>query len=253
MIANEGSNPYDFEVPVTNDLTLNLTMTTATKSIVNSDLIEIFFDGIFDAPSGQPQKSGLYHGDVTNYPPRLAHSLSEQFWIHEDTFDSLIKSGANDIFPYQLMDPVVTAMFLEKFPEVEAYYGKTSMHYLRLAHKDGPGKPITFSRSEGVVYGGEANHQITTLEIVSSNYTTSNETSLVFEFNHQVSGNLTMFNLVVYGDVKKNVVSNVRVTKDKVGLGQHTLDVEMQDISNALTSDVNKKMQKGWPLANLNP
>ena len=77
MIANEGEHPYDFEVPIRDDLSLNLTMTTATKTIAGSDLIEIFFDGIFDAPEGQPRKSDLYHGDITNYPPRLQHSLSE--------------------------------------------------------------------------------------------------------------------------------------------------------------------------------
>jgi len=52
MIANEGSEPFNFEVPVKDDLTLNLTMTTAPTTKKNSDLIEIFFDGIFDAPKG---------------------------------------------------------------------------------------------------------------------------------------------------------------------------------------------------------
>lgn len=253
MIANEGSQPFDFEVPVKDDLTLNLTMTTVPRTKKNSDLIEIFFDGIFDAPKGQPQKSALYHGDVTNYPPRLEHSLSEQVWIHEDTFDSLIKAGAKDIFPYQLTNKDVTDLFLEKFPELEAYYGAQSMHYLRLAHKDGPGKPITFSRDMGIVYGGESNHQITQLEIVSSNFTTFNETSLVFEFNNQVAGNLTMFKFIVYGECKQNLVSNTRVTKDVVGLGQHSLDTDLQAVSDTLTAGVNKKFVKGWPLANLNP
>ena len=253
MIANEGAHPYDFEVPIKDDLSLNLTMTTATRTLKDSDLIEIFFDGIFDAPEGQPRKSALYHGDVTNYPPRLQHSLSEQFWIHEDTFDSLIKVGAADIFPYQLNNDAVTQQFLSTFPEVEAYYGKQSMHYLRLAHKDGPGKPITFSATEGITYGGLGNNQITQLEIVSSNFTTYNETSLVFEFNHQVSGNLSMHNLIVYGDCHKNVVSNTRVTKDSVGLKQHSLDSDLQSISNTLVKDINTKYKNGWALANIDP
>lgn len=76
MIANEGSEPYDFEVPVTNDMTLNLTMTSAPRTKINSELIELFFDGIFDTPKGSPSKSNLYHGDVSNYPPRIESSLS---------------------------------------------------------------------------------------------------------------------------------------------------------------------------------
>lgn len=77
MVSNEGSEPYDFEVPVTNDMTLNLTMTTAPRTKINSEMIELFFDGIFDTPKGNASKSELYHGDVSNYPPRLEHSLSE--------------------------------------------------------------------------------------------------------------------------------------------------------------------------------
>lgn len=127
------------------------------------------------------------------------------------------------------------------------------MHYLRLSHKDGPGKPITFSRTEGITYGGLGNNQITQLEIVSSNFTTYNQTSLVFEFNHQVSGDLHMNNLIVYGECKKNLVSNVRVTHDVVGLGQHSLDSELQTISNTLVTDINAKYKNGWALANIDP
>jgi hypothetical protein len=52
MVANEGSEPFDFAVPVTNDMNLNMTMTSAPRTAASSDLIELFFDGIFDSPKG---------------------------------------------------------------------------------------------------------------------------------------------------------------------------------------------------------
>lgn len=75
MVANE--SPYDFEVPMYGDsLALNLTMTTAPRTKKDSELIELFFDGLFDMPLGSGLKQD-YHGDITDYPPRLEHSNSE--------------------------------------------------------------------------------------------------------------------------------------------------------------------------------
>ena len=127
MVGNEGSEPYDFEVPITNSATLNLTMTTAPRTEANSDLIELFFDGIFDTPQGQASKSALYHGDVSNYPARELRSLSQQLWIHEDTIDSYLSVAHKDIFPVELNYHDVTQKFLTSFPEIKEYYGQDMM------------------------------------------------------------------------------------------------------------------------------
>ena len=75
MIANE--KPYDFDVPV-EGLNLNLTMTTAPALKKGSNLIEVFFDGLFDMPEGTANRfRSDYKDDITSYPPRLEHSLSE--------------------------------------------------------------------------------------------------------------------------------------------------------------------------------
>ena len=254
MVANEGSEPYDFEVPVTNDMTLNLTMTTAPRTKVNSDLIELFFDGIFDTPKGNASKSALYHGDVSNYPPRIEHSLSEQLWIHEDTFDSMLAVAHKDIFPIELNYHDVTQQFLRAFPEIQEYYGKDMMTYLRLDHIPGMNKPITFCKRLGVVYGGKENDQITQLQVVVSNYTTYNETALIFEFNNQVTTNVHMRNMVVYPKVEHTKVVNVRTVKDAVGLrSTHKLDAELGNIAANLKGQFNKQYSAGYPLANINP
>jgi len=86
MIANEGE--YTFVLPLMgNNLPLNMTMTHAPTT--KDNLIELFFNGIFDMPKNSTKKFDFDH-DITDYPPRLQHAHSEQFWLHEDTIDSLL-------------------------------------------------------------------------------------------------------------------------------------------------------------------
>jgi hypothetical protein len=57
---------------------LNLTMTTAPEMKKGSNLIEVFFDGLFDMPQGADRHFKQdYKDDITSYPPRLLHSNSE--------------------------------------------------------------------------------------------------------------------------------------------------------------------------------
>jgi len=120
MIANEG--PYDFEFPIYgNKLNLNLTMTTAPRTKVNYDLIELFFDGQFVLPEAEgAQRTRILgaNGDITDYPPRLEHSNSEQFWIHEDTFDSLFKVASEEIFPIDYSSDYLQEHLETFFPEL---------------------------------------------------------------------------------------------------------------------------------------
>ena len=95
MIANEGE--YTFVLPLMgNSLPLNLTMTHAPTT--KDNLIELFFNGIFVMPKNSSKKFD-FDGDITDYPPRLEHSHSEQFWLHEDTIDSFLDVAGEMLFP----------------------------------------------------------------------------------------------------------------------------------------------------------
>lgn len=92
MVANE--DKYTFVFPLMGkNLPLNMTMTHSPLTKENSDLIELYFDGMFDT-SNTDSGSSSEPLDITDYPPRIENSHSEQMWIHEDTIDSLI--GAAD-------------------------------------------------------------------------------------------------------------------------------------------------------------
>jgi hypothetical protein len=47
----------------------------------------------------------------------MQHSLSEQFWIHEDTLDSLFQIAGDSLFPIEIKNPDVISHILEVFPE----------------------------------------------------------------------------------------------------------------------------------------
>merc|ERR1712166_470753 len=217
MVANE--QPYDFEVPV-EGLNLNLTMTTAPRMKEGSDLIEIFFDGLFDMPKGAAQSfRQAYTGDITSYPPRLAHSNSEQFWIHEDTIDSMLRVAGATIFPLHYSDKTITAEFLSTFREVQAHYGADA-----------------------------------TIDVIVSNSTTVNETALTFECNLESYFNFTLKNLIIYPRFDQVSISNTKLTQDVVGLSSeyrfNSLATQILDQSKDI---YNQRLLHGWALANWNP
>lgn len=98
MIANE--QPMDFEVPLDKLAGLNLTMTTAPAIVKDSDLLVVNFDGLVDRLTGVSNKG--MRGDIKNYAPRLQHSNNEQFWIHEDTFNSVLMEASSLVFPMEM-------------------------------------------------------------------------------------------------------------------------------------------------------
>jgi len=148
----------------------------------------------------------------------------------------------------------VTKQFLNKFPEFAQYYGADMMAYLRLDHIQGMNKPITFDTKNGVVYGGLGNDQITQLQVVISNYTTYNETAVIFEFNNQVMTNAFLKDLIVWPKIESTLVKNVRTVKDVVGLSEkHNLDIELNAIAANIAGQFNTQFKHGYPLANINP
>jgi len=144
MIANEG--PMDFEVPLGSDnkTALNLTMTTAPAMKANSDLITINFDGLVDKMVGVSNRE--LRGDIATYAPRLQHSNNEQVWIHEDTFDSIIKNANSMLFPMNIASENIAGEFFKAIPELNAYYGADATAFLKVSMRSGfTDKAITFN------------------------------------------------------------------------------------------------------------
>jgi len=176
MIANEG--PMDFEVPLGSDnkTALNLTMTTAPAMVAGSDLIVINFDGLVDKMVGVSNKE--LRGDISAYAPRLQHSNSEQFWIHEDLFNSVIKNANSMLFPMNIASENIVAEFFKAFPELKAYFGDAATGSVVFnVHSGLAGKAITFDMEKGITFGEGAT---TTVDFMVTNSTTAATKALSF-------------------------------------------------------------------------
>lgn len=201
MIANEG--PTTFVFPVFGDeIKLNMTMSKAPETVVGSDLIKLYFNGLFVGKNARESIS-----DITEYAPREEHSLSEQIWIHEDMVASLFELIATNYFPYEVKEAGITKDILAAFPEIKQYYGADANVHLSLSMENTQGKPINFDKTHGVILGSQSDIT-STITILCSNATTKEEAAVVFTANLEAHANITMSNFVVFPAIKQVFAAN---------------------------------------------
>lgn len=229
MVANEG--PYTFVVPALGkQFPLNLTMSTAPKLEKGSNLIQVFMDGLFDIPEGQEVHS-KYKVEVNHeYPPRFAHSHSEQFYIHESTVNSLMKVADESFFPYMVTSKNITSQLGQMMPEIAEYYGKGVEIALGLSFMaNNTAAPISFNATHGIVIG-DMDGVLTKLDLICSNATTTNETAVEFALNLETHVNMTMKDLVFFPTVEDIMVANTVIKRDLIGLYARNWDQTFSNI-----------------------
>ena len=234
MIANEGE--YTFVLPLMgNSLPLNLTMTHAPTT--KDNLIELFFNGIFVMPKNSSKKFD-FDGDITDYPPRLEHSHSEQFWLHEDTIDSLLDVAGEMLFPIMVYSEDINKQLLQIFYELRKYYGSAVNTHLGFSLLPGNDKTVSFDRVKGITVGDRGDVKIT-IDIICSNATTTNDTAVTLEMDLDMNANITMQNLIVYPIVTDISVQNTNKTFDKVGMYAHDFNTLFTQILKKTVYDMN--------------
>jgi len=248
-IANEG--PMDFEVPLGSAgvNALNLTMTTAPALKKGSDLLVINFDGLVDKLVGTSNKE--LRGDIPTYAPRLEHSNSEQVWIHEDLFSSVIKNAKNMVFPMEIQSDKIAKEFFTAFPELKAYYGASATGFTKVSMASGlADKAVTFDMDKGLTLGSGAK---TTIDFIVTNSTNANQTAFTFSSEIVLESPSYLKNL--FPSVTSIECSKTRLTHNAMGLKLNATEVndKLSTIIKASSLDFNANYKMGWPLANLNP
>lgn len=248
MIANEGE--YTFVLPVFGqNLPLNMTMTHAP--ITHDNLIELFFNGIFDMPKGSSKKFD-FNNDISDYPPRLQHSHSEQFWLHEDTIDSMLDVAGESIYPIEVNNPDLTKQLLQIFYELRKHYGSAVQAHLGVSLLPGDDKTIGFNQEKGITIGQRGEVKIT-VDIICSNATVFNETAVSLEMDFDLAANISMQNMVIFPQISDISVHNTNKTYDIVHMYAHDYNALFTQIFKKTAYDINLQYQKGFPLANINP
>ena len=213
MIANEG--PMDFEVPLgsNNMSALNLTMTTAPALKEGSDLIVINFDGLVDKLTGV--SSNELRGSNQKYAPRLQHSDSEQIWIHESTFSSVVENANGMLFPIDLASVNNQKEFYSAFPELDAYFGN-STGFVRISMiADKNEQPVTFDMKNGLTLGSGAKTQV---DFIVTNATNVNQTALSFVSNVVLNSPTYLKNFVLFPSISNIESSGTKLTHSMIDL-----------------------------------
>lgn len=215
MVANEAKNNEVFEVPLgSNGAALNLTMTTATQMAKNQDLLVINFDGLVDKLANGVSNKNI-RGDIKNYAPRLQHSDSEQFWIHEDTFSSVFQTAPEMLFPMESHSENLAKEINAAVPQIKSYYGADASVFAKISMEAGSEKAVKFSMKDGAVIGNGAT---TTIDVICSNSTTVNETALSFSSSLQIKSDTYLKNFVLFPKVNDHTLANSKITKNVIGV-----------------------------------
>lgn len=258
MISEEGA--YTFVVPVHGkDMNLNLTMTRAPQTTGGSHLVEVFFNGLFDMPPKAKQATPLYLKDITDYPPRLQHSLSQQIWVHQDTFNSLIHAAGFDLFNFKLTSANMSAALVNEFKELKAYYGDnvTIAANFYYPEDNQPTRAISFDMFAGIVLNGKVKNNTAdpylVVDALCSNATTTNERCLSFNTILDAHANLTVESVMAYPSINMLSLSEAQLTYNVTELQPHNYTTVIADAFNATAAELNEEYKNGWSLANLDP
>jgi hypothetical protein len=216
---------------------------TQAPDLTTQDLVKIYFNGLI-LENGNTSQS--IEGIVA--PPRLEHSLSEQLWVHEKMIDSLVDAAADTIFPLEVTDESVINQLKQVFFEIPAYYGKDVVMSLKVNMQTDGVQQIKFDSNRGIILGDRDN-VITTIGIVCSNATTSNQTAVELTMNLEASLNASIFNFVLFPHVDQISISNAAMTVNNVGMYSHNYNLLFTNILKNFANDLNMKYTNGFPFA----
>lgn len=201
MVNGEGEYTFYSGIFGFNNVGMNFTMTTAPQVVGNSDLVKIFFDGLFvPCQTCNPGPIVDFHNNIKALPPHELHSLSQQFWINEDTFNSLLELDEGFLFPQTYNSSQVSDALYAAFPSLNNTCSGAPVTVTYALDKAGSpqSKPITFDRVKGVVFGGKNNDVRSVIDVFCSG---QDESIYTFSSQIQTVANITLHNFMVWPSI----------------------------------------------------
>lgn len=249
MLANEG--PYTFDVPLFGaNYPLNLTMTSAPS--IHDNLIQVNFDGLFNEVENATVHKVFPIEKNAEWPKRYNHSLSEQLFIHESMLASLMSVGEDAFFPYIMRDVNVSKAILKAFPVIGRRFGSAANASLAITlMPNATAAPINFNKKRGIIIGDIDDVKSVVTILVSNENITDREVATL-QMNFEMTGNMTMKDLVFYPEVQEVNIENTYVRKDHIGL-EGDFNKIFETIAHSYFDAFNAKWEKGWSITNIDP
>merc|ERR1719433_393624 len=174
-------------------------MTTAPDMNPTTGLITLNMDGRFVNP---------HTGTSTSAPgPQSTPALvdgqqREEIFIHQSTFSSIMLN--DKMMPFNdTKYPNTTAAIFKFFPAIKEYYGEDATVGMILNYSGDFStedyEQVTINTEQGTVVGDVAKGGLpTTVRIMASNGTTTEEVAAEWTFGSAMSFNMTIDNFVIY-------------------------------------------------------
>lgn len=250
MVAGEGSYTFYDQIFGGENAGINLTMTTAPQVVGKSDLVKIFFDGLYIPRKGSGIVSAVdFHSNLKTYPPRLQHSLSQQFWINQDVFNSLMEINKDAFFPQTFNSSSVSDAIYKAFPTLQNNCNGSPAAVAYSLEKSGSPthQSIIFNSKYGIILGGQDFDVRSTIDIQCKGQD-------IFSFNSKVQTvmNVTMSNFVLYSSITDQTIFDTRLTKGDLDPSGMYSD-QLTAIAAAVQDSFNAQYAKGWALSHIDP
>lgn len=229
---------------------LNLTMSQA-PAIDNEGIIKLQMDGLFVNSEKIEEEAPFKLLGHDAFPDMPSLDQREQFWIHQDTVNTLFKDAIPSMFPYTYTGPKVSAHLNESFPEVREAMGNNTKDLKMKAtfSKKNVESPIKLSKVHGIAF----DNAILTFDLLASNETATDVNIATFDISLDAYINFTMSNWVFYGSLPHVFVHKVDLTHSNTRIYPRDFKYFFENVATKLADDFNKEHSEGVPIGKLVP
>lgn len=166
--------------------------------------------------------------------------------------NSFMSVGQNSFFPYVERDVNVSQALLAAFPVIAKKYGADANVSLAISlMPNATAAPINFNKTRGIIIGDLDDVKSEVSMLVSNKNFTDREVATI-QMNFEMSGNMTMKDLVFYPEVQELMIENTYARRDHIGL-EGDLNKIFETIAHSYFDAFNSKWEKGWSITNIDP
>lgn len=202
--------PETFLVNIMNDLSANVGFSMPFKLDKVNDLLTFGLDGRIHNDT-----TGVYQNEIkSTSASRFPRAHSNQFFVHQSTIESAVRSVKKQFLPITISDPSFTQLLEIYIPELYDRYGDKAQFKIEADVSDDFNLFFTIQNGISLINAGVS----ITIYGSKGGFKPSFEESLKFSFNLDIPTiDLHIQELVVYTNIGKAKVSNAFLTQSNIG------------------------------------
>jgi hypothetical protein len=236
-LALKAHTPMLLPIPHSTNHFFNVTNMYAPILDSETQIAEVAIDGtVFDT-----YLKTCHVDPTTTKAQMVAEYPGSQIFIHQSAFASYFYSVYDKIMPIRIDDISSSLEIIAEFPEIKAAYGGhgTAVN-MSITVSPASGKFLSFSRSQGIVFG-QQDALYLTMEFYCSNESQNrtSELCVVFDIQTHFWFNVTVDNWDLYFMINDAILDSVTISKDNIGMKDRDYKRVLQHILNYAIANYN--------------